>query len=261
MSNDLELKHGFCKLRGMEGPSLVILKEQAQVFVGKKVRTASGASKIDMDRIMGQSLTDLKTWGKHFLMVFDDCSIRIHYLMFGNYYLNSKHPEKIPKLSLFFDNGEWNNYNCAVKIMEETNMDTLYDWSTDVLQEAWDPANARRKLKAQPETLVCDALLDQAIFSGVGNIIKNEVFYRIKLHPESTIGALPAKKLTQLIDEARAYSFDFLYWKKEGTLRKHWLAHTKKVCTRCNLPFVKKHTGLNPRRSFFCTNCQQLFVA
>ena len=244
----------------MEGPSLVILKEQAQVFVGKEVRTASGASKVDTDRIAGQKLNDLKTWGKHFLMVFDDCSIRIHYLMFGNYYLNSKHPEKVPKLSLFFDNGEWNNYNCAVKILEQTDMDTLYDWSTDVLQEAWDPANARRKLKARPDTLVCDALLDQAIFSGVGNIIKNEVFYRIKLHPESTIGALPPKKLTQLIDEARNYSFDFLYWKKEGTLRKHWLAHTKKTCTRCELPFVKKHTGLNPRRSFFCTNCQQLYT-
>ena len=244
----------------MEGPSLVILKEQAQVFIGKTVRSASGASKIDMDRIAGQRLTDLKTWGKHFLMVFDDCSIRIHYLMFGNYYLNSKHPDKVPKLSLFFDNGEWNNYNCAVKILEETDLDALYDWSTDVLQDAWDPANARRKLKAQPDTLVCDALLDQAIFSGVGNIIKNEVFYRIKVHPESTLGALPPKKLTQLIEEARNYSFDFLYWKKEGTLRKHWLAHTKKVCTRCQLPFVKKHTGLNPRRSFFCTNCQELFL-
>lgn len=244
----------------MEGPSLVILKEQAQVFVGKPVRSASGASKIDMDRITGQRLNDLKTWGKHFLMVFNDCSIRIHYLMFGNYYLNSKHPDKVPKLSLYFDNGEWNNYNCAVKILEETHLDALYDWTTDVLQDSWDPANAKHKLKAQPDTLVCDALLDQAIFSGVGNIIKNEVFYRIKMHPESTVGALPPKKLTQLIEEARNYSFDFLNWKKEGTLRKHWLAHTKKVCTRCNLPFVKKHTGLNPRRSFFCTNCQELYT-
>jgi endonuclease VIII len=244
----------------MEGPSLVILKEQAQVFIGKTVRTACGSSKIDMDRIAGQTLTDLKTWGKHFLMVFDDCSIRIHYLMFGNYYLNSKHPDKVPKLSLFLDNGEWNNYNCAVKILEETNLDTLYDWSTDVLQDCWDPANARRKLKALPDTLVCDALLDQAIFSGVGNIIKNEVFYRIKVHPESTLGALPPRKVTQLIEEARNYSFDFLYWKKEGTLRKHWLAHTKKTCTRCHLPIVKKHTGLNPRRSFFCTNCQELYL-
>ncbi|MER3465444.1 MAG: endonuclease, partial [Chitinophagaceae bacterium] len=41
--------------------------------------------------------------------------------------------------------------------------------------------------------MVNDALLDQEIFSGVGNIIKNEVLYRIEVHPLSTIGALPLR--------------------------------------------------------------------
>lgn len=243
----------------MEGPSLVILREQAQKFIGKKVTAAYGTQKIAFDRLLGQRITDLKTWGKHFLILFEDCTVRIHYLMFGNYYLDSKHPEKAPKLALELGSGEWNNYNCAAKILEGTDMDALYDWSTDVLQESWDPGKAKKKLKAAPDKLVCDALLDQNIFSGVGNIIKNEVFYRIYLHPESEIGALPAKQLNQLIEEARRYSFDFYHWKKEGTLRKHWLAHTKKECQRCQLPLVKKHTGLTPRRSFFCTNCQVLY--
>jgi endonuclease-8 len=107
--------------------------------------------------------------------------------------------------------------------------------------------------------LVCDALMDQTIFTGVGNIIKNEVLYRIKVHPESELGAMPEATLQDLVREARNYSFDFFDWKRAGTLRKHWLAHTKKECTRCNLPLVKKHTGLNSRRSFFCTNCQVLY--
>jgi len=50
----------------------------------------------------------------------------------------------------------------------------------------------RRRLRARPDLLACDALLDQDIFSGVGNIIKNEVLHRIRVHPESTVGALPA---------------------------------------------------------------------
>ena len=244
----------------MEGPSLVILKEEAQPFVGKKVMAASGDSKLDKERITGQKITALKTWGKHFLILFEDCTIRIHYLMFGNYYINSRHPEKTPKLTLEFSNGEWNNYNCAAKIIEGTDMNALYDWSTDVMQEAWDPGAAKEKLVAKPQMLVCDALLEQSIFSGVGNIIKNEVLYRIQLHPESQVGALPTKKLNSLIKEAQGYSYDFLDWKKQGILRKQWLAHTKKVCTRCNLPFEKRHTGLNPRRSFFCNNCQALYT-
>jgi endonuclease-8 len=243
----------------MEGPSLVILKEEAQRFVGKEIIAAGGTLKWDKDVLVGQKLRALKTWGKHFLIVLDRCTIRIHYLMFGNYYIDSRHPEKVPKLTLEFQNGEWNNYNCAAKILDEPDVDKIYDWSTDVMNDAWDAAKAKKKVKAAPQMLVCDALLDQTIFSGVGNIMKNEVLYRIHLHPESQIGALPAKALNDLVREARAYSFDFKDWKKEGTLRKHWLAHTKKICTRCNLPLTKKHTGLNPRRSFFCPNCQVLY--
>jgi endonuclease VIII len=243
----------------MEGPSLVLLKEQAQKFKGKIIDTASGASKIDMDWITGQKMVDLKTWGKHFLMVLEDCTIRIHYLMFGNYYLDSRHPEKVPKLSLYFANGEWNNYNCAVRILDTTDLDTLYDWSTDVMQESWDPQRAEQKILQAPLRQADDLLLDQQVFSGVGNIIKNEVLYRIQVHPESLGASLPPEKRAALIEEARHYSFQFLDWKKEGTLRQHWLAHTKKTCSRCNLPFVKKHTGVTPRRSFFCTNCQVLY--
>jgi endonuclease-8 len=111
-------------------------------------------------------------------------------------------------------------------------------------------------LKSIPEALVCDALLNQNIFTGVGNIIKNEVLFRIRLHPESQIGAIPAKKINELVKEARNYSFDFLKWKKEFVLKKHWLAHTQKICPRCNIPFIKKHLGKTNRRSFFCNNCQ-----
>jgi len=243
----------------MEGPSLIILKEEASKFIDKKVMSAYGTQKINFDRLAGQRITALKTWGKHFLILFEDCTIRIHYLMFGNYYLDSKHPEKQPKLAMEFANGEWNNYNCAAKILEGTDMDALYDWSTDVMQEEWNPDNALQKMKADPSMMVSDALLDQQIFSGVGNIIKNEVLYRIFLHPESKVGALPATKLKELVKEARNYSFDFYHWKKEGTLRQHWLAHTKRECSRCHLPFTKKHTGVTPRRSFYCTNCQKLY--
>jgi len=244
----------------MEGPSLVILKEQAAKFIGKRVAAAYGTQKIQFDRLVGQRITELKTWGKHFLILFEDCTVRIHYLMFGNYYLDSKHPEKQPKLALELTNGEWNNYNCAAKILEGTDMDALYDWSTDVMQDSWNPDMAKKKLKARPAMLVSDALLDQQIFSGVGNIIKNEVFYRIQVHPESQVGALPIKQLNQLVAEARQYSFDFYHWKMEGSLRQHWLAHTKRECQRCQLPLVKKHTGVTPRRSFFCTHCQTLYL-
>ena len=63
---------------------------------------------------------------------------------------------------------------------------------SDTLGRARRAPEAARRCR---ETLVCDALLDQNVFAGVGNIIKNEVLFRIRVHPLSTVGALPAAKL------------------------------------------------------------------
>ena len=112
-----------------------------------------------------------------------------------------------------------------------------------------------------PDTLVCDALLDQNIFAGVGNIIKNEVLFRIRVHPLSTVGAMPrAKAARARASEARQYSFDFLEWKKAFVLRKHWLAHNKRTCPRCEIPFLKAHLGQDDRRSFLCERCQRRYA-
>lgn len=240
----------------MEGPSLVILKEELAPFLGKKVLEAGGNTKVEVQRLKGQKLTRVESWGKHFLAVFEDCVVKIHYLMFGSYTVNKEKPDRVPRLFLKFKNGEWYNYTCSVKILEGNDLDAIYDWTADVMQDSWDPAKAKKKLKAKPDALVCDALLEQDIFSGVGNIIKNEVLYRIRVHPESTIGALPAKKLSELVAEARQYSFDFYHWKKDFVLRKHWLAHKKSKCASCGDKLMLKHTGLKKRRSFFCENCQ-----
>jgi len=204
-----------------------------------------------------RKLTDIRTWGKHLLLCFDEFTVRIHFLMFGSYSINSFR-DREPRLSLEFAKGSLNFYACAVRYLEEP-PDEIYDWSADVLSDVWDEKAARKKLKATPKTLVTDALLDQTIFSGVGNIIKNEVLYRIKVHPKTKVGDLPPRKLTEMIKEARNYSFDFLKWKKEYTLKKHWLVHTKKTCQRDGNPIRKEYLGTTKRRTFFCESCQKRY--
>ncbi|MBK9733266.1 MAG: endonuclease [Chitinophagaceae bacterium] len=241
-----------------EGPSIVILKEAVQSFTGKKVIAATGNSRIEQSRLIDQKIIAFKSWGKHFLICFKTFSVRIHLLMFGSYQLNEKKPGKPVRLNLTFKKGEINFYSCAIKYLEG-DVNTHYDWSSDVMNPNWDPKKAKGKLKNQAELLVCDALLEQDIFAGVGNIIKNEVLYRVRVHPESIVNKLPAYKLKKLLDEVSIYSFQFLEWKKKYELKKHWLVYAKKKCVRCNYPIIKKYTGLKKRRSFICTNCQVLY--
>lgn len=241
-----------------EGPSIIILKELVQEFKGQKVLSVDGNCKQDIQRLAGQKIIDIKSWGKHFLICFKKFTVKIHFMLFGSYSINEKVERKLTRLGLHFKNGDIYFYACSVQFIEE-DLNLVYDWSGDVMNETWSPPKAKKKLKQQPETLVCDALLDQHIFAGVGNIIKNEVCFRIYVHPESKVGALPTKQLNVLIKEAKNYCFDFLNWKKAYVLRKHWLAHTKKICPRCNIPFIKKYAGKTKRRTFFCVNCQGLY--
>jgi endonuclease VIII len=242
-----------------EGPSIVILREEATGFLGKRIARVEGNTKIEKERLVGKRIVALRSWGKHFLIELPKFSLRVHFLLFGSYRINQRKDASPIRLGLGFANGgELNFYSCSVRFIEEP-LDDIYDWRADVMSEHWDAALARKRLRAQPDTLVCDALLDQNLFAGVGNIIKNEVLFRIKVHPLSTVGALPAKKLQELVREARQYSFDFFEWKKQFVLKKHWLAHTKRTCPRCEIPFVKKHLGKTNRRSFYCENCQVLY--
>lgn len=240
-----------------EGPTIVILKEAVAPFEGKQIVGVSGNTKVDISRLAGKKINAFKSWGKHFLICFDDFTVKIHFLMFGSYRINER-KESPPRLQLAFDDGEINFYTCSVKFLEG-NLNSHYDFSADVMNPDWSPRKAKSKLKKIPESQICDALLEQEIFSGVGNIIKNEVLYRVKIQPESKTGKIPDARLRELVAQAHLYSFEFLEWKKKFELKKHWLAHTKKTCVRCDLPLVKKHTGVKNRRSFFCTNCQKLY--
>jgi len=242
-----------------EGPSIVILRDLVAPFAGKRIVRVEGNSKIDQQRLVGQKVVAFRSWGKHFLVQCPDVALRVHFLLFGSYRIDER-KETPPRLSLQFRIGEINLYSCSVKYVD-ADLDAVYDWSADVMSDSWDPAAARRKLKKAPDKLACDALLDQNVFAGVGNIIKNEVLFRIGVQPESRIGALPPRKLGEMIRQAREYSFDFLEWKKAYVLRKHYQVHTKTTCPRCGKRLqYRAHLGTTQRRAFFCDHCQKLYA-
>jgi len=240
-----------------EGPSLVILREQAAAFAGQAIVRAEGNTTLDKRRLAGQRILALRTWGKHFLIELPSFALRIHFLLFGSYRINER-KDAPPRLSLQCEHGELNFYTCSVKFIEEP-LDEVYDWQADVMSDAWNPTLALQRLQAVPDTLACDALLDQDMFAGVGNIIKNEVLYRIHVHPLSPVGALPEAKQHELVDEARQYSFDFLAWKKAFVLKQHWLAHRQSTCRRCQRPLTRATLGKTRRQSYFCAHCQTFY--
>ncbi|WP_312765588.1 DNA-formamidopyrimidine glycosylase family protein [Epilithonimonas sp.] len=241
-----------------EGPVIVLMKEDIQKFVGEKV-IAVGGSEIEEKILLGKSLKEIRLYGKQTYLVFDEINVRIHLLMFGSYEIDEQtKPDSNLRLGLSFKNGKAFFYTCSVKLLPYDFMKTI-DWEADVMSDIWNSEKAKNKLISNPKMMVCDALMNQDIFSGVGNIIKNEALFRIAVQPESLLGNLPSEKLDDLIAEARNFSFDFYKWKRSGVLRKKFQVYEQKNCPFCGKPLTKKITGKSKRASFFCETDQKLY--
>lgn len=242
-----------------EGPSILLMKENLEKFTGQQVLSVRGNARTDKEILAGETLCEIRTFGKQTYLIFEKSVVRVHLLMFGSYSVDEQiRPEKSVRLYLQFERGEVYFYTCSVKMVTPGYLEDI-SWEADVLSDKWDPEKAADKVIKTPHRMVCDVLLDQDIFAGVGNIIKNEVLFRIKIQPESLIGDLPKKKIADLVYEARNYSFDFLNWKREFVLKKHWLVHNKKFCPLCDSKLIRKHTGTMFRRSFYCETDQKLY--
>lgn len=240
-----------------EGPSIVILREALEQFKKRKLLEVCGNTKVPVSDLEGRVVTDIRSWGKQLLICFRGSFLSIHLMMFGSYRINEEREGVQPRLHLRFANGEVNFYTCVVKRLEGE-PERLYDWEVDVMAEEWNPLKAEALVKALPGEQLCDLLLDQTVFSGSGNIVKNEVLFRLSMHPQLKAGQLKPAQRKKLVKEVAVYCQDFYRWKKAFEFRKHWQIYKKKTCPRCGTAVVQEHMGKGKRLTFFCPYCQPL---
>lgn len=240
----------------MEGPSLVIAQEEFEPFLGRKIQAVTGVKAEELKWLKGKSVTQTSAWGKHFLILIGDRVLRIHFLMFGSYRINSVRENREPKLHLKIAGGDdLYFYSCAIKEIDGP-IEQIYDWGVDIMSPSWSEKRVLKLVLDRPEEQIADILMDQNIFAGSGNIIKNEVLYRLHLHPEALVRDLSPEQQRSLVRETREYGHQFYEWKKAGKLKANWLIFRKRVCPRCDLPVIKQPTGKLQRFSHYCENCQ-----
>lgn len=249
----------------MEGPSLYLAAEQLAHFVNKKIERVDGNTKIGKERLNDQKILAIFSWGKHLVFQFETFALRVHFMLFGSFEATVKgkkvtgdYPKKnrTPRLVLQFKNGSLEMYSCSLKFIESSDAKKLYDFSIDTMSDAWDEKKALKNTLKHSESEIADVLLDQEIFAGVGNIIKNEVLFLERISPEIAVKDIPQKKLKQLIKKIREFVFQFYEWRKAFILRKHFQIYKKRVCSICQNAVLRKKTGKRQRISYVCSNCQ-----
>ncbi|MGZ8557228.1 MAG: DNA-formamidopyrimidine glycosylase family protein [Chitinophagaceae bacterium] len=187
-----------------EGPSILYLKDKLLPFKGKVVKQAGGYGKMPARWIKGQKLSDIMTWGKHLLFVFTNGTVKVHLGLFGEIVINER--KKVNRsFFLEFASGEINGYVVRTEKISQPPTQ-IYDWRTDILSPEFDADYIKMLLKKHAAKTIDDVLMNQDVFTGVGNKIRNEALYRAAIHPLSITGKIPPAKITALIREVVNYA-------------------------------------------------------
>lgn len=147
-------------------------------------------------------------------------------------------------------------YNCWVKAFIESNLKKKLSFDYDILSPSWSIAAVIARMKKYSNETIDDVLLDQDIFAGVGNIIKNETLYLSRVLPTKKVKTLSLPKLLEIACNARIYSQQFLEQYDNFELRNYWTVYHKTVCPKGH-PITRRLTGTRNRWSFFCKTCQK----
>jgi endonuclease VIII len=248
----------------VEGPSIHLAAEQLRPFVGRRVLGVSGNSRIGIGRFERKTVRDIFAWGKHLVFQFDTFALRVHFMLWGTFaatvngvsVTGDYRRSGAPRLVLTFTNGEITIWSASLRFLETPRARDDYDFSVDTLSPSWDPRKALREMRKHPDAEVADVLLDQGVFAGVGNIIKNEVLFRMGVDPRTAVGDIPARLQRAIVADSRVFSERFLELRRQFALRKNLEIYGRSACTRCGGRVTRTNHGTRNRRSFICVSCQ-----
>ena len=146
----------------------------------------------------------------------------------------------------------------------------------DLLAEPFAEDEALRRLRADGGRELGEALLDQRLVAGLGNVYKSELCFMTGQHPFLPVGAVPVAVLRKVLELGRRLLRANVYADSPATevvtftgqrrttaamdpRRRLWVYGRGGLpCRRCGTPIGEQRQGVQARVTFFCPTCQPL---
>ena len=190
-------------------------------------------------------------------MQFEQFFITVHFGLFGSFLINDV--KKVnPSFSLHFRTDFINFYVVNVKKHLGKSTD-FFDEELNVFSEKYKPQKVEKLLIEKfPKKKIGDILMNQDIFPGLGNVIRNEVLFFAKIHPESIVEKIPLKKIADLVEEISNFSkasvelIDKKIWKSSAAV------YGKKEIEK--KPIKMYVSSAIKRKTYFEESIQKLYI-
>lgn len=248
------------------------------------VRTSMAQiTRLGPKRLVGQTVDSIEARGKHLLITFapSNLVLHTHLGMNGSWHLykEGQRWRKGEHLARFVldagvDSQGWTAVcfiptTCELLSAQQVAVHPiLTSLGPDALDEAVDMAEARRRLDADPTRAIGEALLDQRIMAGVGNVYKNEVLYIHGVDPWAAVGDLPEETRDALLETSRKLLNVNVAPEARGRVttgapvgtradRFYVYGKARRPCGRCGTPIAAGRQGDLARPTFWCPRCQR----
>lgn len=142
-------------------------------------------------------------------------------------------------------------------------LDSVGQSSTVPVWAGWNEDEAVRRLLAQPQVAVAEALLDQRNLSGLGTLYRTEALFLRGVHPQCPVGSVPdLRKLLRLARRIMQANLDRVQQATTGDVRRgreHWVfQRDRQPCRRCGTTIQRGKLGppTQERDTYWCPCCQ-----
>lgn len=250
-------------------------------------------TRIDQDApIAGRIITSVEARGKHLLMHFgpstplrarepSGVALRTHMRMHGSWHIYRpgetwQRPRGEARIVIETADFVAVGFNIPVAefldASQALRQEDLRRIGPDLLGDPFDEDEALRRLQARGAQGIAEALLNQRVVAGIGNVYKSETLFLEGVHPETPASRVDAEKLRAILRTARkllkanvadATSEIVTYRGLRRTTgrtdpaERLWVyGRGGKPCRKCGTAVSYKKTGLDARGTYWCARCQ-----
>ena len=241
-----------------EGDALHRVARRLQVLVGERleVETPHPRARVTgvADRLDGRRLLRVEAVGKNLLLRFEDgLVLRSHLRMKGRWQILPRNGARqgTPWLVLLGEKTEAVLWNGPVLQLDESHVRSL---GPDILADPPDLDAISSKMRAADQKkAIGEALLDQRLVAGIGNLWRAEALWRAQISPWRLLGELSEVELRGLLDEAATLMRRSL---DSGLRDRAVYRHAGRPCKRCGTPIESRGQGEANRIAYWCPECQ-----
>ena len=219
--------------------------------------------------LLGRTIERVDARGKHLLIWFSgDLVLRTHMRMHGSWHVyrpGERWQRSRADMRIVLGTIKYEAVAFSVPVAELTTKRELErsaplrDLGPDILASDFAVDDVVERLQRMPDVEIGDALLDQSVVAGIGNIFKSESLFAARVNPFAHVGELSRHHLVRIVEAAhRLMRASAIRRPAEGFAV---YGRSRRSCRRCGTLISGRKQGEHARVTYWCAQCQRRTVA